>query len=109
MKYIQFISIILISLCSCTSTEKSNIEPVPESQPEITDSVYVGFNMYFLKDEKLNGSTVSYTDLKELELQNQPFVSQGNIEYNIDKATRKQPDGRIWIGKVSAKYFISIK
>lgn len=81
MKYLQFIFIIFILLTSCTSREKPDIEPIPEPKPEIVDSVYVGFNMYFLKDEKLNGSTVSYTDLKELELQNKPFVSQENIQY----------------------------
>jgi len=84
MKYLPYIIIIFFFLASCDKKEDPYVEPEPEQNQDTDtvaiDSSYVGFNMYFLKDENLTGSDVSYTNLNDLELLKPPFVSQGNIQ-----------------------------
>ncbi|MCG6188229.1 hypothetical protein [Maribellus maritimus] len=66
--------------CNEKNDQLINTEPEPELEAEVVDSSYVGFNMYFLKDESLTGADVSNADINKLELLKPPFVAQGNIE-----------------------------
>lgn len=81
IKYLPLISFLFIFLLCCNDPDEPFIEPEPEPEPELIDSTYAGFNMYYLKDEKLNGTDVADMKLSDLELQKTPFVSQGNIQY----------------------------
>lgn len=57
MKYLPLIPFLFIFLLSCNKPEEPFVEPKPE--PEVIDSTYAGFNMYYLKDEKLTGTDVA--------------------------------------------------
>jgi hypothetical protein len=46
----------------------------PEPEPEVIDSLYVGFNIYYLENEVLTSYDVFDTNLSELKLKEKPFV-----------------------------------
>jgi hypothetical protein len=83
MKWLLCIFVLFLFLLSCNTKEDSffETEPEPEQDLEIIDSVYAGLNMYYLENKELTSYDVFDTNLTELELENEPFVSQGNIKY----------------------------
>lgn len=80
MKNFLYTLFLFTTLIACNN-EPIDIPEEEEPETEIDDSTYVGFNMYFLEDESLNGSDVSNADINDVELQKPPFVTQGNIQY----------------------------
>lgn len=84
MKHLVYILLLLAALVSCINEDDSfnkNKEEKEQEEPEIIDSSYIGYNMYFLENENLTGSDVTNADIDDLELQKPPFVAQGNIQY----------------------------
>jgi len=75
--------LLLLFAFSCNKNEDTIIEPIPEPEPDIEeiDSVYAGFNIYFLKDNNITAQDLYNSDLTKLELENKPFLTQGDIEF----------------------------
>ena len=83
MNRLLYILFLFTTLISCSKKDNPFTEPENEEkkESEIIDSSYVGYNMYFLKNENLTGSEVTNTNINEFELQKPPFVTQENIQY----------------------------
>jgi hypothetical protein len=83
MKSILIYLFLLLFLFSCNKNGDPIIEPIPDPEPDIeeTDSIYAGFNIYFLKDENIVAQDLYNSNLTELELENRPFLTQGDIEF----------------------------
>ncbi len=75
--------ILFLFILSCNNNDDpiDEIEQESETEIEIRDSIYPGFNMYFLKDNSITAQDLYETDLNLLELESRPFVSQEMIEF----------------------------
>ncbi len=82
MKIFLIYFLLLGLLFSCTKEPNLDVEPIqePPEVPEPPDSNYVGFNMYFLKDDEITAQDLYDADLYTLELEDHPFLTQSDIE-----------------------------
>ena len=109
MKWFSFLFLFSILLFSCNSKDDPFEELdsiIEEAKTHNTDSMKSGFNIYYLEDENMTLSNITNTDLYELDLEDQPFITQNNIELYDTSAHIIQLFEDVKLPKDSNKLFV---